>query len=372
MRNHRLSKTALRYLSAALILTLLVVAAGVPPATAQEMPDCLEFEYDPVEFVDQNDNPETDVDGYETFYAGLWGIVDCMTDLTSPEHGATDVSGGSRAEVTRPGREAAITVSNIEDGVTKTDEVRIGVTLEPVEYTLTIDSTVGGNVTVPGEGEFVHDYSAEVDLKAMADEGYAFAEWTGDIYTIANPVSANTTITMDDNYSITAVFEPVAYTLTIDSTVGGNVTVPGEGEFVHDYSAEVDLKAMAHEGYVFVKWTGDIYTIANPFSADTTITMDHDYSITAEFDLIENGFVDNPPVEEGLASIAEALQIVYVWRPANQSWDMYWPAAGIDTIGTLQAGTAYWILVDSDCVLEYGTRSWELFEGWNNIAWLPQ
>jgi len=83
-------------------------------------------------------------------------------------------------------------------------------------------------------------------------------------------------------------------------------------------------------------------------------------------------YVDNPLIGEGLASIAGQIQIVYVWRPVTQSWDMYWPAAGINDIGTLQAGTAYWIRVESDCTLEYGTRSYELLAGWNNIAWLPQ
>jgi|GEM_PF-1721014 len=85
-----------------------------------------------------------------------------------------------------------------------------------------------------------------------------------------------------------------------------------------------------------------------------------------------NGYLDNPPIEVGLASISDELLMVYIWRPATQSWDMYWPAAGIDTIGTLEAGLGYWILVESSCTLEYGIRSWDLFEGWNNIAWLPQ
>jgi len=90
--------------------------------------------------------------------------------------------------------------------------------------------------------------------------------------------------------------------------------------------------------------------------------------IAASSDLLP----DQPGPEEGLASIADHLRIVYVWRPATQSYDMYWPEAGIDDIGTLEVGTAYWILVESHCTLEYGTRSWELFAGWNNIAWLPQ
>jgi len=87
MRKDRLSKTALRYLSAALVLAVLVVAVGVPPAVAQEMSGYFEFDYDPVVFVDGDDNPETDIDGYETFYARLWGRVTCIQDLPEELNG---------------------------------------------------------------------------------------------------------------------------------------------------------------------------------------------------------------------------------------------------------------------------------------------
>jgi TRAP-type C4-dicarboxylate transport system substrate-binding protein len=45
----------------------------------------------------------------------------------------------------------------------------------------------------------------------------------------------------------------------------------------------VDITATPGEGYNFVKWTGDVGTIANVNAATTTITMDGDYSITANF-----------------------------------------------------------------------------------------
>jgi hypothetical protein len=41
---------------------------------------------------------------------------------------------------------------------------------------------------------------------ATPDEGYQFDEWTGDVDTIVDIGAAVTTITIDDNYSITANF----------------------------------------------------------------------------------------------------------------------------------------------------------------------
>ena len=73
-------------------------------------------------------------------------------------------------------------------------------------YDLTISSTAGGNVTIPGQGTFTYDEGTMVNLTAEADEGYRFVEWTGDVGSIANVNAAATTITMDGSYSITANF----------------------------------------------------------------------------------------------------------------------------------------------------------------------
>jgi isopenicillin-N N-acyltransferase-like protein len=72
--------------------------------------------------------------------------------------------------------------------------------------------------------------------------------------------------------------------LTISSTTGGSITTPGEGPFTYFYGTEVNLVAEPHEGYQFVNWTGDISTIADANAAATTITMNGDYSITANFE----------------------------------------------------------------------------------------
>lgn len=152
-------------------------------------------------------------------------------------------------------------------------------------YNLTVFSTEGGSVATPGEGTFVYDEGDAVKLVATPDTGYGFVGWTGDVDTITNTNAATTTIHMDDDYSITANFVKLVqqYDLTISSTSGGSVTVPGEGTFAFDEGTVVNLTAEAVAGYLFTRWTGDVGTVANVHVATTTITMNGDYTITANF-----------------------------------------------------------------------------------------
>jgi len=157
----------------------------------------------------------------------------------------------------------------------------------PVDrHDLTISSTEGGSVTGPGEGSFTYDAGAVVHLMADAEEGYQFVNWTGDVGTVDYVYDAATTIIMDANHSITANFEAIPaihYTLTISSTGGGSVTAPGEGTFPYDEGTVVNLVAQAEQGYQFVRWSGDVGAIAATDNAVTSITVNGDYTITAEF-----------------------------------------------------------------------------------------
>lgn len=153
-------------------------------------------------------------------------------------------------------------------------------------YSLTTSSTEGGLVTQPGEGIYVLAANTTVDLVAGYDDHYHFVEWTGDVSTVGNVTTAATNITMDDSYSITANFELDEgwYSLTISSTDGGSVTTPGEGTYVYGNSTVVNLVAVPDESYQFLRWTGNVTTIADVYAASTTIAMNSSYSITANFE----------------------------------------------------------------------------------------
>jgi len=151
---------------------------------------------------------------------------------------------------------------------------------------LTISSTPGGSVSIPGEGRYIYAAGVVVDLIAEAGEDYRFVRWTGDVDTIADVNAASTNITMGGNYSVIANFElkEGLCSLTVFSTEGGSVITPGEGTFIYNAEDVVGLIAEADEDYQFVKWTGDVDTVADVYAASTTIAMNASYSITAKFE----------------------------------------------------------------------------------------
>jgi len=160
----------------------------------------------------------------------------------------------------------------------------IACTTPVTEYHLSISSTDGGDVTEPGEGRFSYcpQQGERVNLVATPDPGYRFVNWTGNVGTIADVDDSTTTITVNDDYSITANFAR-PYNLTTSSTEGGSVTTPGEGKYTYDAGKVINLVATPDAGYQFVNWTGNVGTIANATAAITTITMNGDCSITANF-----------------------------------------------------------------------------------------
>ena len=78
--------------------------------------------------------------------------------------------------------------------------------------------------------------------------------------------------------------DSIQYDLTITVTEGGEVVTPGEGTSPYDEGTTVTLVVFPHSGYHFVNWTGDVETVADVNAASTTITMNGDYEITANFE----------------------------------------------------------------------------------------
>jgi len=88
------------------------------------------------------------------------------------------------------------------------------------------------------------------------------------------------------------IYQPIAtapicdFILAISSSSGGTVTTPGEGIFNYEEETEVDLIASPYNGYLFTGWTGDVGAITDTSAASTTIYMDANYSVTANFERI--------------------------------------------------------------------------------------
>jgi uncharacterized repeat protein (TIGR02543 family) len=167
-------------------------------------------------------------------------------------------------------------------------------------------------------------HKADGTVVAVGDNDYGqcnVGDWTGTTQVIAG--SYHTVGLKADGTVVAAGPEielakwnlgVVEHALTISGTAGGSITTPDEGAFTYNAGVMVRLLAEPEEGYRFVKWTGDVDTIANVNAAITVITMQGNYEITANFEEI-------PPINWLLiggiiaaAAVAVGLVIFFVRR----------------------------------------------------------
>jgi len=83
---------------------------------------------------------------------------------------------------------------------------------DPLTCTIQIESGPGGSVTTPGEGTFVYEFGANLTVKAQADPGYRFLNFTGSFFSVQNPVS----LLLDQDSSFCANFVSLEATLYVD------------------------------------------------------------------------------------------------------------------------------------------------------------
>lgn len=141
------------------------------------------------------------------------------------------------------------------------------------EFTLTVTLDGSGSVT-KNPSQTTYAYGTVVQLTAVANTGWVFSSWTGNLTGSMNPTS----ITMTGNKSITAHFTANQYTLTITVDGSGSVT-KNPNQATYTYGTVVTLTAVPGTGYGFSSWTGDLTGSTNP----TTITINGNKAVIAHF-----------------------------------------------------------------------------------------
>jgi hypothetical protein len=118
-----------------------------------------------------------------------------------------------------------------------------------------------------------YTYGETVQLTATPDAGWSFANWTGDLIGSVNPDS----ITIYGDTSVTANYIQNGYALTITSINGTVAKNPDQATY-HEGDV-VQLTATPNVGWVFMNWTGDLTSSANPAS----VTIHGNTSVTANY-----------------------------------------------------------------------------------------
>ncbi|MBN2417126.1 carboxypeptidase regulatory-like domain-containing protein [bacterium] len=145
-------------------------------------------------------------------------------------------------------------------------------------YTLTMEVYSGEGTTTPATGSYPCGADTVIEISANPADGYRFYKWYGEV---ADPNSAQTTVTMTGDKLVKAKFESSQASLTIQviPTEGGTTT-PAPGVHIVEKDSVVSLEAVANEGYLFDRWEGYVASTTSPV---TTITVPHDKTVKAYF-----------------------------------------------------------------------------------------
>jgi uncharacterized repeat protein (TIGR02543 family) len=167
----------------------------------------------------------------------------------------------------------------------------VGASCGPHGYDLTmaVDPAAGGAATDDTKGS-PYAEGTIVSIKAEANMGYQFVSWTAPAGRFGNANAASTIFAMPGaDVTVTANFAAV-----YDLSIAANPAEGGTATDLFDASpyvagTVVSIQAVAATGYRFANWTGDVDTITDVKGTQTTITMDGDYYITANFEEIQVG-----------------------------------------------------------------------------------
>ncbi|UCF16318.1 MAG: SUMF1/EgtB/PvdO family nonheme iron enzyme, partial [Phycisphaerales bacterium] len=118
-----------------------------------------------------------------------------------------------------------------------------------------------------------YNHGDAVTLEAVANAGYRFSNWSGNLSGSTNP----TTLIMDADKAVTASFSLKTYNLTATAVNGSVTKSPDQASYNHGDT--VTLKAVPNTEYRFSNWTGDLSGNTNP----VTLVVEADTSVTASF-----------------------------------------------------------------------------------------
>jgi hypothetical protein len=203
-----------------------------------------------------------------TFTAPSSGASITSTNVTAP----TNASGIASISVTANGTAGSYNVTASADASSVDFALSNATT-----YALTYTAGDNGSVTTPATSPTTHNSGDIVTIMAEPAAGYHFVNWTGDVSTVADVNAADTTITMNGNYSITANFAINTYDLTY--TAGANGSITGDlSQTVNSGDSGTEVTAVADTGYHFVNWSDGILTASR---TDTNVIAN--VSVTANF-----------------------------------------------------------------------------------------
>jgi len=145
-----------------------------------------------------------------------------------------------------------------------------------------------------------------------------------------------------DNVMEASVINTYTLTMSSDPPAGGT-TEPAAGDHDYEEGTVVAIEATPDVGYEFDNWTGDV---DDPNSASTSVTMDEDQIVTANYTLLPSIAVSTP----------NGGEICYVGSVQNIVWTSQGTSGNVQIAYSIDNGTGWAVITPS--TPDNGTYEW--------------
>lgn len=189
-------------------------------------------------------------------------------------------------------------------------------------YALVIKENIDEGGSVTGAGSYSSGSSQTI--AATAATGYDFVRWEPST-SVASSTAASTTVTMNQNHTVTAIFakETTTLSLSVNDTTMGSAT--GGGKYATGNTAVVTATANTPT-YKFKEWTVGGTSYATTETA--SITMDADKTVVAVFEATPTVVLTVQAVLKDLTTATDAGRVVIDDETSTFSTGLANPATG--------------------------------------------
>ena len=182
-------------------------------------------------------------------------------------------------------KDGTVVSSNANYSFTVTDNGDYVAHFSVAHYTITVSAEPAEGGSVYGGGTY--DYGHVVTLRAIANEGYAFINWTKDGAVIAT--TPNHPIVVREDAEYVAHFQINSYEIKASTDPFNTGVIEGMG--VYNYGETCRLSVTPNEDYVFINWTlnGEVVSVEESFSF--VVTEERNYIAHLEYveGIVEQG-----------------------------------------------------------------------------------
>lgn len=161
----------------------------------------------------------------------------------------------------------------------------------PTTFTITYDLNTGTGNVVDTNDYVAGDNAVIKDITGAQNPGNTFVEWNSAADGSGVSYAPNSTITINENVTLFAIWTPVVapetFTVTYDANTGNGSVVDLNEYLAFDNAIVKDGSSLSKVGYTFTSWNTSADGTGTSYAANSTLSINSDITLYAQWKLNE-------------------------------------------------------------------------------------